>query len=474
MDFLPVFMDLKDQPCLVIGGGAVAARKTSLLLRAGARVTVVAPELGRELAAEAAAGRVRHLPRAFRESDLDEPVLVLAATDDRAVNREVSELAQARRLPVNVADDPELCSFIMPSILDRSPVTVAVSTGGASPVLARQLRTRLETMIPAAYGRLARLMDEYRATARERIPDPAARLRFWESLLEGRIPELVFAGREAEARRALEGLLEAGGQAPAGEVYLVGAGPGDPDLLTFRAVRLMQKADVVVYDRLVSRPILDMVRQDAERMYVGKEKDNHAVPQHEINRLLVELARQGKRVLRLKGGDPFIFGRGGEEIETLAQEGIQFQVVPGITAAAGCASYAGIPLTHRDYAQSCTFVTGHLKDGSIDLNWPQLVQPNQTVVFYMGLTGIEVICEQLIAHGMRPDMPAAMVEQGTTRNQRVHIGTVETLPQLVVDAKVRAPTLTIIGEVVSLHDKLDWYRPDEHVEGSEFSVKSGE
>ncbi|MBI5040289.1 MAG: uroporphyrinogen-III C-methyltransferase [Gammaproteobacteria bacterium] len=471
MEFLPVFLKLDGQPCLVVGGGTVAARRVTLLRKAGGHVTVVAPELSSELAELASTGVIAHRARRFEAADLNGMRVVIGATDVAEVNAEVSRLAQARSLPVNVVDNPELCSFIVPSILDRSPVLVAVSTGGASPVLARQLRTRMETLIPSAYGRLAAMIEEYREPAKQRFADADTRRRFWEEVLESPVAELVFAGREADARRRIEQALAKGtAKEGVGEVYLVGAGPGDPDLLTFRAVRLMQQADVLVYDRLVSAPILDLARRDAERFYVGKEKNNHAVPQEGINQLLVDLARQGKRVLRLKGGDPFIFGRGGEEIETLAQEGIPFQVVPGITAAAGCASYAGIPLTHRDYAQSCTFVTGHLKEGSLDLNWIQLVQPRQTVVFYMGLTGIDVICQQLIAHGMAPDMPAALVEQGTTRNQRVHIGTVASLPALVAESGVRAPTLTIIGEVVKLHDKLDWFQPAEHVYETEFST----
>lgn len=470
MQYLPVFFKLDTQPCLVVGGGAVASRKVALLRKAGGNVLLVAPKLTSDLAEQVAAGTVRHRARRFQADDLDGVHLVIAATDDAAVNAEISRLAQARAIPVNVVDNPELCSFIVPSILDRSPVMIAVSTGGASPVLARQLRSRLETLIPSAYGRLASMVEEFREDVKQRFTDPVDRRRFWEEVLEGPITELVFAGREAEAHRRIEHALAKGSaKQSVGEVYLVGAGPGDPDLLTFRAVRLMQQADVMVYDRLVSAPILDLARRDAERIYVGKEKNNHAVPQEGINQLLVDLARQGKRVLRLKGGDPFIFGRGGEEIETLAQEGIPFQVVPGITAASGCASYSGIPLTHRDYAQSCTFVTGHLKEGSLDINWTQLVQPRQTVVFYMGLTAIGIICDQLIAHGMAPDMPAALVEQGTTRNQRVHIGTVATLSALVAEADVRAPTLTIIGEVVNLHDKLAWYKPADHVYETEFS-----
>jgi uroporphyrin-III C-methyltransferase/precorrin-2 dehydrogenase/sirohydrochlorin ferrochelatase len=473
MQFLPVFFALKDQPCLVVGGGSVASRKVALLRRAGGRVRLVAPEVIAEFEDLAGAGHIELVRRRFRADDLDGVRLVIAATSDEAVNRAVWELGNERNLPVNVVDNPALCTFIIPSILDRSPLLIAVSTGGTSPVLARQIRSRLETLIPSAYGRLAAMIEGYRKRVKLRLPEGRSRMRFWEAILQGPMTEMVFAGRDADARRYLERAIEAGTvSGDVGEVYLVGAGPGDPDLLTFRALRLMQQADVVVYDRLVSAPVLDLVRRDAERIYVGKERNKHVVPQEQINTLLVDLARQGKRVLRLKGGDPFIFGRGGEEIETLAQEGIAFQVVPGITAASGCAAYAGIPLTHRDYAQSCTFVTGHLKDGSLALNWEQLVQPRQTVVFYMGLTGISIICDQLIAHGMTPEMPAALVEQGTTRNQRVLIGTVATLPDIVAGSEVHAPTLTIIGEVIALHEKLDWYRPQEHVPDSDFVNES--
>ncbi len=461
MDFLPIFMDIRHQPVLVVGGGKVAARKVRLLRKAGGEITVVAPELCEELAEQRAAGHVRHVARKFEAADLDTPVLIIAATDDREVNRAISESARAARVPVNVVDDPELCGFIMPSIIDRSPVQIAISTGGSSPVLARLLRSKLESCTPATYGKLATLVNDFRDRVKERFADESQRKQFWEQILEGEVAELVFAGKEKAAREALSAAIASADPSgmPKGEVYLVGSGPGDPDLLTFRALRLMQQADVVVYDRLVSKQILELVRRDAELVYAGKERDNHTLPQEHINQLLVKYARKGYRVLRLKGGDPFIFGRGGEEIATLMEEGISFQVVPGITAAAGCASYAGIPLTHRDHAQSCVFVTGNLKDGSLDLNWQALAHPNQTIVFYMGLHGVQTICTKLMEHGLGADTPAALVQQGTTPNQRVFTGTLASLPELVENNDVRPPTLIIVGSVVSLQDKLAWFEP---------------
>jgi uroporphyrin-III C-methyltransferase/precorrin-2 dehydrogenase/sirohydrochlorin ferrochelatase len=459
MKYLPLFFDIKGRPCLVVGGGEIAARKVEALLRAGARITVVSPQLGPPLGARHAAGEIGHLAEAFDAGHLADCVLAVAATDDEVINRRVSDLARKRRIPVNVVDHPELCSFIFPSVIDRSPVTVAVSTAGAAPVLARLLRARLETLIPATYGRLAELAGRFRHVVKARLPQGAVRRRFWEETLQGPVAELVHAGREAAAAHALQAALDKADTdgLRCGEVYLVGAGPGDPDLLSFRALRLMQQCDVVLYDRLVQPAILDLVRREAERIYVGKRRSFHSVRQEEINALLVKLARDGKRVLRLKGGDPFIFGRGGEEIATLADEGIPFQIVPGISAANGCAAYAGIPLTHRDFAQSVLFVTGHLKDGSMDLNWDALIQPAQTLVVYMGLSGLDILCRELIAHGMAAAMPAALVERGTTAGQRVLIGSLESLPAIVAKQDVHAPTLLIIGGVVKLHDSLEWF-----------------
>ncbi|HXH02574.1 MAG TPA: siroheme synthase CysG [Candidatus Competibacteraceae bacterium] len=462
MDALPLFMNLDNRPCLVVGGGGVAARKVALLLEAGGRVTVVAPELHGELAALVEQGRVAHIARRFQAEDLQDAELVIAATDERAVNAQVAELARAQRLPVNVVDSPELSSVTLPAIVDRSPVLIAVGTGGASPVLARLLRGKLEALIPAAYGLLARLAGEFREQVKSVLPQQARR-RFWERVFQGEVADLALSGREGAARAALARALEdARAERTLGEVYLVGGGPGDPSLLTLRALQLMQQADVVLYDRLVSEQVLALVRRDAERIYVGKAQSNHALPQERINQLLADLAKQGKRVLRLKGGDPFIFGRGGEEIQLLTEQGVPFQVVPGVTAASGCAAYAGIPLTHRDYAQACIFVTGHRKqDGALDLNWPCLARPGQTVVFYMGLQGIEEISAQLQAHGLPADWPAALVEQGTTRNQRTHVTTLAELPALVAGRAIKPPTLLIVGEVVKLHDQLDWFSAGE-------------
>jgi uroporphyrin-III C-methyltransferase/precorrin-2 dehydrogenase/sirohydrochlorin ferrochelatase len=464
LDYLPIFTQIKQRPCLVVGGGSIAARKVALLRKAGARVTVVSPELCNELSTLAADEKIEHQARTFEAGDLDECVLVIAATNQREVNEQVSELASAQRLPVNVVDNPDLCSFVMPSIVDRSPVQIAISTGGKSPVLARMLRTRLEGSIPAAYGKLGALAERFRDQVKAAFPNVESRRNFWEKILAGRVAELVFTGHDAEAEALLQKSVDEESENPElpGEVYLVGAGPGDPDLLTFRALRLMQQADVVVYDRLVSPAIMEMVRRDAEIVYVGKERDKHTMQQENINQLLVRLAKEGKRVLRLKGGDPFIFGRGGEEIEELAQEGVAFQIVPGITAASGCSSYAGIPLTHRDYAQSCVFVTGHLKDGSVDLNWKALAHSNQTVVFYMGLHGAPTLCKEMVAHGLPETTPVALVEQGTTPQQRVYTATLETLLDVIKSKDIKPPTLIIVGEVVTLHDKLKWV--EEHHE----------
>ena len=458
MDYFPVFVKLKDQECLVVGAGEIAARKIELLARADAKITVIANKISPPVANLEQSCRLKLLQKSFAPSDVSGFRLVVSATDNKETNQLVAKSAEEQNILVNVVDNPELCSFIFPAIIDRSPIVAAVSSGGAAPVLARLLRAKIETMISPAYGRLAHLAERYRNDVKKHLKEPAQRRIFWENIFQGSVAELVFAGNDQEAEQQLQQTIV--GQKDtvnSGEVYLIGAGPGAPDLLTFRALRLMQQADVIVYDHLVSPEIIDLARRDSEKIYVGKERHKHTLPQESINTLLADLAKAGKRVVRLKGGDPFIFGRGGEEIETLMQQGINFQVVPGITAASGCASYAGIPLTHRDHAQSCTFVTGHLKDNSINLNWTQLAAPNQTIVIYMGLVGLEKICESLISHGSPKDLPIALIQQGTTVNQRVITGTLETLPATIARLNIQPPTLIIIGTVVTLHDKLKWF-----------------
>ena len=458
MNLLPIFLNVRGRTCIVVGGGEVASRKIGVLAKAGAHVRVVSPELEPALHAAREAGTIEWLQADFSPDHLAGATLAIAATDDDAVNAAVSRAAQDLGIPVNVVDSPALCTFIMPSILDRSPLIVAISSGGAAPVLARMMRSRLEALIPASYGRLASLAARYRERVKNRLPAGSARRIFWENVFDGGIAERVFAGQEDIAARDLEAALaRAAHERPVGEVYLVGAGPGDPDLLTFRALRLMQKADVVLHDALVSDAIMNLVRKDAQRIFVGKKASNHTLPQQDINALMVQLAREGKRVLRIKGGDPFIFGRGGEEIESLAEQGISFQVVPGISAANGVASYAGIPLTHRDHAQSVTFVTGHLKNGTSNLDWPALARPHHTLVVYMGLEAIAEICRNLVAHGLPATHPVALVQDGTTPRQRVLVSTLGQMPEAARNAAFKSPSLIIVGEVVTLHDRLNWY-----------------
>ena len=458
MDYFPLFFNLKGQNCLVVGAGDIAARKIELLARAGAKITVVAREIGATVAAMQASHSLDIRQSSFAPNELRQFRLIVSATNDTETNALVAKTASEQGIPVNVVDNPGLSSFIFPAIVDRSPIVIAVSSGGAAPVLARLLRAKIESVIPPVYGRLANLAEKFRAVAKQHIKIPPQRRIFWENVFQGNIAEQVFSGNEQAAEQLLnQALNDYDGTVNNGEVYLIGAGPGAADLMTFRALRLLQQADVVVYDRLVSPEIIDLARRDAEKIYVGKQRQNHSLPQVSINQLLADLAKAGKRVARLKGGDPFIFGRGGEEIETLMVQGIPFQVVPGITAASGCASYAGIPLTHRDHAQSCVFVTGHLKNDCVNLNWTQLALPNQTVVIYMGLIGLKQICQSLIAHGSPRDLPIALIQQGTTDNQKVITGTLETLPTLIDNQQIKAPTIIIIGTVVSLHDKLKWF-----------------
>jgi len=458
VEYLPLFFKLQERPVLVVGGGRVALRKCRLLCGAGALVRLVSPDIDHELEQLLAASGGNWVQDYYSDEQLQGVGLVVVATPDRALNSAVAMAATARNLPVNVVDDPELCSFIFPSIIDRSPLVIAVGSSAKSPVLARLVRSKIEALIPSAYGRLAAFTGRFREAIKHAAPLEGQRRRFWEQVVDGPVGEMVLAGREEEAAVLVQRYIDNPTQAHRlGEVYLIGAGPGDPDLLSFKAARLLQAADVVLHDRLVSPQILDMARRDAERIYVGKQRADHSVPQQQINQLLLELAQQGKCVVRLKGGDPFIFGRGGEEIELLAQHGIPFQVVPGVSAANGCACYAGIPLTHRDYAQSVRFVTANLKSDRVDVPWSEMLNEQETLVFYMGLKSLPLICTQLMAAGRSGDTPIALIEQGTTRHQRTIVGTLSTMLAIVEAETVHAPTLIIVGGVVSLHKQLEWF-----------------
>lgn len=462
MNYFPAFFDLDGQRVLVVGGGEVALRKISLLERAGALITVVAPVMTPELEQRAAAGAFNAVVREFVPGDLDGMRMVIVATSRRAVNRWIANLSESRNIPVNVVDDAQSSRFIVPAIIDRDPVLVAVSTGGASPVLARRLRERLEALIPAKIGDLAAWLAELRGSTRRRLRDTAERRRFFETLVDGPAARRFIAGDHAGARRMAQELLARSAAAPraAGEVTLVGAGPGDPELLTLKALRALQDADVILYDRLVPAAVLELARRDAARICVGKAAGRKGSTQAEINALLIEHARRGRRVVRLKGGDPFIFGRGGEELQALAAARIPFSVVPGITAATACAAYAGIPLTHRDYAHSVTFVTGHGQGDGQEPDWRALAQPGATAVFYMGVARLGQIAQKLMEHGAGAARPAAIVAQGTTARQRVIMATLASIGGVSSEAKVESPALLIVGEVVGLHVTLAWFNTD--------------
>jgi uroporphyrin-III C-methyltransferase/precorrin-2 dehydrogenase/sirohydrochlorin ferrochelatase len=474
MDQLPVFFNVRNRWVAVVGGGIAAARKAEIALQAGARVKVFAEQLCGEFNELKADERLSVVPRGPLAQDLDGCVLLYCASEDVAQNRKVHAFARTAGVPCNVVDMPELCDFTMPSIVDRSPVMIAVSTAGTSPILGRMIKARLETLLPASYGQVAGFVGRYRKKVVGALKDFQQRRRFWERILDGPVVDLVLAGHSAEAVAEFDAQLEAAARGAEyrqqGEVYLVGAGPGDPDLLTFKALRLMQRADVVLYDRLIGKGILNLVRRDAERIYVGKLPQEHTLAQHEISQMLLRLAQEGKRVLRLKGGDPFIFGRGGEEIELLAEAGIPFQVVPGITAASGCAAYAGIPLTHREHAQACIFVTGHSKDGQLDLDWNTLLQPRQTVAVYMGLAHLAELTRAFIERGAAPSLPVALIDNGTRPNQTVLTGTLATMADKAAKAGVRGPAILIIGSVVRLREKLDWYVPEEQTNDAKPSM----
>lgn len=458
MDYLPLFADLKQRPVLVVGGGAVAARKVEQLQRAGAVIHVVAQVLSAELKQLYQQGLIYWLGQAFTPAQLDGVFLVIAATDDSALNAEVFAEADKRCVLANVVDDQPRCSFIFPSIIDRSPLMVAISSGGQAPVLARMLREKLEALLPASLGRVAQLAGKLRGKVKQQVASFSRRRRFWEKLFNGRFVSLVAQGRVVQAEQQLEQELSAfvqGSEQEQGEIALVGAGPGDVGLLTLRGLQVMQLADVVLYDHLVSQEVLDLVRRDAERICVGKRAGAHSASQDEINRLLVTLAQQGKRVVRLKGGDPFLFGRGGEELQVAAAANIPFQVVPGVTAAVGATAYAGIPLTHRDYAQSVTFITGHCRADENSLDWLALARAHQTLAIYMGTLKAADISRNLITHGRGADTPVAVISRGTRRDQQVQTGTLQQLEQLAQQAPL--PALLVIGEVVELHHQIAWF-----------------
>jgi uroporphyrin-III C-methyltransferase/precorrin-2 dehydrogenase/sirohydrochlorin ferrochelatase len=457
MNFFPAFLDIKNKPCLVVGGGPVAMRKVELMQRAGGVVTVVAPRIDPRI--RSLNPKPECLEAHFEVNHLEGKAMVISATSDRRLNEHISKEAMSRNLPVNVVDNTDLCSFIVPSVVDRDPIIVAVGSSGAAPVLARLTRTKIEALLPMALGSLGKLAMNYRQAVKGRFRTTTERRRFWERIFEGEVADKIYGGRDKEGEDELCSMLEDKTLdiSSEGEVALVGSGPGDPELITFRAVRLLQRADVVVYDRLVPKGIVDLARRDAEKIYAGKASSNHTMPQQEINELLVRLAQSGKRVVRLKGGDPFIFGRGGEEIGELMKHNIAFQVVPGVTSASGCSSYAGIPLTHRDYAHSVVFATGHLKNDMVELNWDVLVQPNQTAVIYMGLMGLATIAKELVAHGQSKEMPVAVVHNGTLPDQEIVISDLGNIAAQVRQSTIKSPALIIVGEVVRLHGQLNWY-----------------
>jgi uroporphyrin-III C-methyltransferase/precorrin-2 dehydrogenase/sirohydrochlorin ferrochelatase len=459
VNYFPVFFDLTGQRVLIVGGGEVALRKIMLLERTGALITVVAPAIAPELMALAAAGKLKLAMREFEPADLDAARLVIVATSRRAVNRWIAKLSEARNIPVNVVDDRDASRFIVPAIIDRDPVLVAISTGGTSPVLARRLRERLEALIPARIGELAAWLKALRKAARRNLRDTDERRRFFEAVVDGPAARRFIDGDQAGAQRVAQQLLATTSAAPraSGEVTLVGAGPGDPELLTLKALRALQDADVILHDRLVPPAVLDLARRDASRICVGKAAGSIGSTQEDINALLIELATQGKRVVRLKGGDPFVFGRGGEELQALAKAQINFSVVPGITAALGAAAYSGIPLTHREFAHSVTFVTGHAQGQGPEPDWRALAMPGTTAVFYMGLARLDHIVAKLLEHGATATRPAGIIAQATTAKQRVITATLATIQGASSEAKLESPALLVVGDVVALHSTLAWF-----------------
>lgn len=449
MDHLPVFVSLRGRTTLVVGGGVVAARKTELLLAAQANVRIVSPSFAPAVERLAADERVSLVRERFSAEHFDGAALAIAATDDAAVNAQVAQIGRERGVWVNVVDDGKQSSFIVPAIVDRAPITVAISTGGASPVLARRMRAAVEAAVPERIGELARLAGRWRSRVASVLRSTQARRAFWERFFASPQAERIVAGQHPDAEGALERALEAAGRAPQnGVVYLIGAGPGDPELLTLRAARLLSEADVVLYDRLVSPEILARARRDAERVFVGKEAGHHHATQDRINELLVEYASRGLRVARLKGGDPFIFGRGGEELDVLRAHGIEVITVPGITAGLGAAAQAGIPLTHRRVAEAVTLVTAAGENGDT-LNWPALASPRQTVVFYMGVGHLERIAMRLVEAGAPASRPVAVIERATLPDERIVVGTLADIAARVRAQEINPPALLIVGDVAA-------------------------
>ena len=504
MNTFPLFFKLEDRKVLIVGGGEVALRKADLLSRAGACITILAPDISHELQALLTDDKHQFIYENYNKTYMSGARVIIAATDDETLNHQIHADATELNIPVNVVDTPHLCDFIFPAIIDRNPIVIGISSNGKAPVLARLLRARLETLIPQGYGKLAKLAGEFRSEVKAKIPTLTGRRQFWERAFEGQVSQLMFAGNETEATAQLKADLDSTAAAiskksddtnavretdtitatlsdesekelPAvGEVYIVGAGPGDPELLTFKALRLMQQADVVFYDALVSPQVLDLCRRDADKVFVGKKRSNHTVAQLGINELLVNHAKQGRRVVRLKGGDPFIFGRGGEEIESLRAHNVPYQVVPGITAANAAASYAGIPLTHRDHSQSVRFVTGFLKAGAPNSNFESFLNTDETVVFYMGLHSLARLTEGLVDTGRSSETPIAIISNASMPNQQVLTGTLATIVAKQEQAQLPTPALLIMGDVVSLHHDLAWYnlQNQQHSQNSDDIAKN--
>lgn len=460
MDYFPLFTDLTDRPCLVVGGGRVAGRKVRQLLRAGAKITVNARSLNPDLLELNKIGKITAAVGEFVPELVKDHLLIIAATSDAAVNQAVAKTAEENFRFCNVVDDRKHSSFIVPGIIDRDPMIVAISSGGRSPTLTTLIRQKIEGLLPARLGALARWAGVWRNTVRARLPSPRARQRFWQNALAGAASDSFLAGRTAEADRAMVHALAVDpsrAESRPGIAYLVGAGPGDPGLITVTGSRLLQQADVVMHDRLVSPALLDLARRDADLIPVGKSGSAPSISQEGINTLLVKLVAQGNRVCRLKGGDPFVFSRGAEEATALAEAGMPYQVVPGITAAIGCSAYAGIPLTFRGLSKAVVLVTAESATDESAPDWVNLASGEQTLAVYMSVRRLEDVSRQLIEAGRQPDCLAALIENGTTERQRIIRGTLKELPDLAKKYAVTTPALLLVGEIVRFNDKLDWF-----------------